>query len=141
VTLSSCMIWIHVQKNFHPKNFFGRIFGHLKYPVTREWNIRDRNTFFSPNNMKLRIPSFGSIWPQNIICHNLRNHGKKLLRPKLPLETKFFSTAVEQGCQMVSFQTKNPDFGKFWRALNWKMLIYFMALWNILQTFSIFYEH
>jgi hypothetical protein len=29
----------------------------------------------------------------------------------------------EQGCQMVSFQTKNPNLGKFWRALEWKMLI------------------
>jgi hypothetical protein len=46
-----------------------------------------------------------------------------------------------QGCQMVSFQTKNPNFGKFWRTLDWKMLIYFMSIWNILQTFGIFYEH
>jgi hypothetical protein len=23
---------------------------------------------------------------------------------------------VIQGCQMVSFQTKNPNLGKFWRA-------------------------
>jgi hypothetical protein len=26
-----------------------------------------------------------------------------------------------QGCQMVSFQTKNPNLGKFWRAWDWKM--------------------
>jgi hypothetical protein len=46
-----------------------------------------------------------------------------------------------QGCQMVSFQTKNPNLGKFWKALDWKMLIYLMAIWNILQTFGIFYGH
>jgi hypothetical protein len=46
-----------------------------------------------------------------------------------------------QGCQMVSFQTKNPDLGKFRRALDWKMLIYFMAVWNISQAFGIFYDH
>jgi hypothetical protein len=40
---------------------------------------------------------------------------------------------------MVSFQTKNPNFGKFWRALHWKMLIYCLAIRNILQTFGIFY--
>jgi hypothetical protein len=34
-----------------------------------------------------------------------------------------------QGCQMVYFQTKNPNLGKFWRALDWKMLVDFMALW------------
>jgi hypothetical protein len=26
---------------------------------------------------------------------------------------------------MVCFQTKNPNFGKIWRALEWKMLLYF----------------
>jgi hypothetical protein len=27
------------------------------------------------------------------------------------------------GCQMVYFQAKNPNLGKFWRALDWKMLL------------------
>jgi hypothetical protein len=27
------------------------------------------------------------------------------------------------------------------RVLDWKMLIYFMNIWNILQTFGIFYDH
>jgi hypothetical protein len=31
--------------------------------------------------------------------------------------------------------------GKFWRALGWKIFMYFMAVWNILQTFWIFYGH
>jgi hypothetical protein len=42
---------------------------------------------------------------------------------------------------MVSFQTKNPNLGKFWMTLDWKMLIYFRAIWNILETFRIFYDH
>jgi hypothetical protein len=42
---------------------------------------------------------------------------------------------------MVHFQTKNPSFGKFWKALDWKILIYFMVIWNILRTFRIFYDH
>jgi hypothetical protein len=46
-----------------------------------------------------------------------------------------------QGCQVVCFQTKNPDLGKFWRALDWKMFINFMATWNILWRFGIFYDH
>jgi hypothetical protein len=37
---------------------------------------------------------------------------------------------------MVSFQNKNPNLGKFW-----KMFIYFMAIWDILQTFGTFYHH
>jgi hypothetical protein len=46
-----------------------------------------------------------------------------------------------QGCQMVCFQTKNPNLGKFFRVSDWKMLIYFMAIWNILLIFGIFYDH
>jgi hypothetical protein len=30
---------------------------------------------------------------------------------------------LNQGCQMVCFQTKNPNLGKFWRVLDWKMFI------------------
>jgi hypothetical protein len=41
---------------------------------------------------------------------------------------------------MVSFQTKNPNLGRFWRALYLKMSLYFMALWNNLHTFGIFYD-
>jgi hypothetical protein len=37
-----------------------------------------------------------------------------------------------QGCQMVYFQTKHPNLGKFWSALEWKRLVYFLAIGNIL---------
>jgi hypothetical protein len=47
----------------------------------------------------------------------------------------------DQGCQMVYFQTKNPNLSPFWRALDWKIWIYFMAIWNILRTSWIFYDH
>jgi hypothetical protein len=46
-----------------------------------------------------------------------------------------------QGCQMVSFQTKNPNLDIFWSALDWKMLIYFKAICNISPTLEIFYDH
>jgi hypothetical protein len=42
-----------------------------------------------------------------------------------------------QGCQMVCFQTKSPNLGKFWRAFAWQMLEYFMTIWNILWPFGI----
>jgi hypothetical protein len=38
---------------------------------------------------------------------------------------------------MVSFRTKNTNFGKFWRALDGIMLIYFRAFWNILWIFDV----
>jgi hypothetical protein len=37
----------------------------------------------------------------------------------------------QQGCQKVYFQTKNPALGNFWWVLQWKMLVYFMAIWPI----------
>jgi hypothetical protein len=39
---------------------------------------------------------------------------------------------------MVNFQTKNPKSGKFRRALQWMMLVYFAAIWFILWLFVIF---
>jgi hypothetical protein len=32
---------------------------------------------------------------------------------------------------MVYFQIQNPNLGKFWSALDWKMLIYFMVIGDI----------
>jgi hypothetical protein len=36
--------------------------------------------------------------------------------------------SFRQGCQMVCFKTKNPNLGKFYRALEWNMLVYFMVI-------------
>jgi hypothetical protein len=47
----------------------------------------------------------------------------------------------DQGCLMVCFQTKNPNLGKFWRVLQWKILVYFMIIWSILRPLEIFYGH
>jgi hypothetical protein len=46
-----------------------------------------------------------------------------------------------QGCQMVSFRTKNPNLEKFWRALDGKMLIHFRPIQNIVGIFGIFFDH
>jgi hypothetical protein len=40
-----------------------------------------------------------------------------------------------QGCQVVYFQTKNPNLGKFWRVLQWR------RCWLILWPFGLFYCH
>jgi hypothetical protein len=44
---------------------------------------------------------------------------------------------LKQGCQMACFETKNPNLGKFWRVFQWKMLVYFVAIWFILRPFGI----
>jgi hypothetical protein len=42
---------------------------------------------------------------------------------------------------MVCFQTKNPNLGKFWGVLQWKILVYFMTIWSILRPLEIFSSH
>jgi hypothetical protein len=39
--------------------------------------------------------------------------------------------ANNQGCQMGYFQTNNTNLGKFWRVLQWKKLLYFIAIGSI----------
>jgi hypothetical protein len=43
------------------------------------------------------------------------------------------------GLPDVYFHTKNPNLGKFWMFLEWKMLVNFMAICNILGPFGIMY--
>jgi hypothetical protein len=47
----------------------------------------------------------------------------------------------KQGCQMVHCQTKNPRLGKLCRVLQWKVVVYFMAVWSIVRPFGIFCGH
>jgi hypothetical protein len=47
----------------------------------------------------------------------------------------------DQGCQMACFETKNPNLGKFWRDLQIKIKVYFMATWSLLKLFGIFCDH
>jgi hypothetical protein len=42
---------------------------------------------------------------------------------------------------MVSFQTKNPILGKFWRVLQWKILVNLITISSILLLLEIFYRH
>jgi hypothetical protein len=67
---------------------------------------------------------------REFVFNDNRDHGIKT-------SPEFFSP-LQQGCQMVCFQTKNPNLGKFLRALEWKMMVYFMVTWNILRSFGIY---
>jgi hypothetical protein len=64
--------------------------------------------YFEKRSSLLQRCKFPSLWT-----------GSKALNPR---------HGTKQGCQMVYFQTKNPNLGKFWSALDWKVLIYLMAI-------------
>jgi hypothetical protein len=40
---------------------------------------------------------------------------------------------------MVYFKNQKSLLGIFWRALEWKMLAYFITIWNVLRPFGIIY--
>jgi hypothetical protein len=41
---------------------------------------------------------------------------------------------------MADFQTKNRNLGTFWRALHFKLLVYFLVIWSILLPYDIFMD-
>jgi hypothetical protein len=71
------------------------------------------------------------IWPNKGLNLGLPNDTQALC----PLVHKHMLS-----CQMVYFQTQNPNLGKFCRALEWKRLVYSMAFGTcILRQFVSFY--
>jgi hypothetical protein len=52
--------------------------------------------------------------------------------PSKPFFSRIDSSTVQQDCQMVWFQTKNPNLGM---VLHWKMLVYFMDTWAHFTVF------
>jgi hypothetical protein len=67
-------------------------------------------------------------------------HPSSSPKKALKFSWKWYRTPP-QGCQMVCFQTKNRNLGKFWMVLLWKILLYFVTTWSILQPLEIFYGH
>jgi hypothetical protein len=54
--------------------------------------------------------------------------------------SKFRSIDLTRVARWFLFKPKNPNLYKFWSALDCKMLIYFMAICNISQTFEILFD-
>jgi hypothetical protein len=57
----------------------------------------------------------------------LRSAKNSLIQIFAQLAKNVMNVQDSQGCQMVCFQTKNPNLGKFKRALEWKVLV---ILWS-----------
>jgi hypothetical protein len=50
-------------------------------------------------------------------------------------------STYRQGSQKVYCQTKNPNLGKFWRVLHWKMLVYFYGRLIYFPRFGMLYKN
>jgi hypothetical protein len=80
----------------------------------------------------------------NLVTLNPGSKGEDVLRRKKrkqkksrkkseTKQSKEIRASCVQGCQMVYFQTKKSNLGKFWRVLQWKISVYDMAVWSILH--------
>jgi hypothetical protein len=84
-----------------------------------------------------------SIWFDVTQMRSIMN---RLTCPEIIFQNDFMlktfrtGSRPEQGCQMVCFETKNQNLGKFQRVLHRRMLIYFMHTWFILRSFVIFMD-
>jgi hypothetical protein len=86
-----------------------------QFPILRfVTNLKNKNFIFQIENFER------TKW----------RHCCKILRrcrcSSLTIDNQHF----DQGCQVVCFQTKNKNFGKFGRAVQWGMLVYFMEIWS-----------
>jgi hypothetical protein len=108
------------------------------YLRTLKYNKILRSIYVQKNEFQNMRASHNTIVKVNlnwVSCCRTTPHNTTGLQP-----TRFRGIYIHQGCQMVSFQTQNSNLGTILRALHWKMLIYFRAIWNILQIFGIFYD-
>jgi hypothetical protein len=144
-----CIYWLHFERWKSSK------FQKRSPKNTPAWNYL--GTFFLPESTKIfgKIRSFKSIffgrkcselilWISGGNCLNLSTPGLKLIASKWS-----FIRAWELRGQLASrvarwhtyFQTRNPNLGKFWSVLQWKMLVYFLAIWYILRPSDLFCGH
>jgi hypothetical protein len=124
------------------------------YIVSKVWQPWPKRRFlksiFLPAlRFSLSSSLFLSVW-------RIGNSNGSILIPRLAAkcsQCKQFwhasDTQHNQGCQMVYFQTKNPSLGKFWRVLQWQILVgipyghlvYFTAIYCILWPFGTSYGY
>jgi hypothetical protein len=60
--------------------------------------------------------------------------GEKMWKRLLKMLNSSSADVEPVGCQLVYFQTKKTNLGKFCRVLQWKKLVYFMAVWSMYFT-------
>jgi hypothetical protein len=53
--------------------------------------------------------------------NRFKNQSHEIVPWFKPTFLKLGIRADNQGCQMVYFQTKNPNLGKFWSVFQWKI--------------------
>jgi hypothetical protein len=117
---------------FRVKNaiFFAKFLGENIFKIITSVPDQSGGEFFLIENLRVPpvvVEKYVTFRNKNIIFTITLNNG--------------WTKILQHGCQIVYFQTKNPNLGKFWRVLQWKMFVYFMSIWSILLPFGIFYTN
>jgi hypothetical protein len=117
-----------------------------RHPACPTINLSKAEQRITDRFVKVRTICLDNYKHVRAFIRRVIHHRKKNNRIALSLPCHM------QGCQMVYFQTKNPNLGTFLRAFEWKMfftilwpfgmfcghLVYFMAVWHSLWSFGIF---
>jgi hypothetical protein len=137
--------------------FSRNISGHTARKFTGRKNDRNSSSTCPPLWMYLKLYDADLAWTVSdwgkiglfslsfLSCNTFESTLADLADILAPFFLPFTRSALfvlcprtRQGCQMVCFQTKNPNLGKFRRVLLWKILVYFMTIWSILRPLEIF---
>jgi hypothetical protein len=82
-------------------------------------------------------------WCTLFSTQSIQSCSSHALPDPLPSRSRLerISSTCSQGCQMVSFQTENPNLCKLWRVQQRKILVKFTSIGSIFRSFGIFYGH
>jgi hypothetical protein len=110
-----------IGKNFSPK-LKTYVQMYIKHNVNKSRYFRRIGKNFSPKLKTLR-KELCKLWFWVKATFNILSTERLWNQ-----DTVSWNVYWRQGCQMVHFQTQNPNLGKIWRAMEWKLLLYFMTI-------------
>jgi hypothetical protein len=136
------MPWLTYRDNLSIQSFLG---GSEKSQDNTEWrwgknedlNLeKTKQTFFSNSFTFCHCGTY--CMSMCMRCNNLSCKKKSQLKRRS--RASIHSHSPLQCCQMVYFQTQNPNLGKFWNVLQLRMLL-LLPLCSTLRQNGIFYFH
>jgi hypothetical protein len=137
---TSYWTWVQTNEREHQPQYI-HMNGIFLYDIHYNWNIfRCIHVCIQTNTNIVSV--FRTV---HTYVHTHKSHIRTYIEKNTNIVLVFLTihtqTRRRKGCQMVSFQTKNTNLGKFWRALKWKLLLYIPVIWNILRPWDIFNRH
>jgi hypothetical protein len=115
------------------------------FPARRPPNCQSCHMFLFHSEPFNQVSTWGQrclwLWKASVSIFSLSSSAdgkdkRKNVKNRIPTKP-----GLTRGCQRVYFQTKNPNLDKFWRALEWKMLVYLLCREIFYGHWGVFYDH